>query len=98
MAGDNNNEEHELYDGIDEEGGIVPTALIASFVVVILAGIIFTFPLWGARPAGDPFAPVTNFYNGCDCRPWWDIGYTMIVIYIAAVMGWIIWLIKKGYR
>ncbi len=97
-------EEHELYDGIDEEGNIVPTALIAACLVVIVTGLLFTFPLWGGRAPGSYFyvpgssEGTTVWFGAADVRPWWDIGYTMVLLDILMVAGWFITLIKKGIR
>ncbi len=94
-------EQHELYDGIMEYGNPIPGALIASFVVTIMSGFFFTLPLWGARPSNDPlmmFTPITTFYNFIDARPWWDVGYTLMGVWIAATLSWIAYLIKADIQ
>jgi hypothetical protein len=93
-------QKHETYDGIVEGQALVPGPLINAILFTIATSIILTWPLWGDRdpahlPADRAWIPVHTFLNTSHSRPWWDIGFLLIISWIAFVMLFIVYAIKR---
>ena len=83
----------EDYDGIIEGNGEIPWWLVLIAAVTIFEAFLWTVPFFGQRYD----SVTTTFVSASGKQPWWDWGYSLIMLQIRAVMtgiACIVWIIN----
>jgi hypothetical protein len=89
----------EDYDGIIEGNGKIPWWLVLIVAVTILEAFLWTMPWPGFGQRYDTVT--TTFVSATEAQPYWDWGYYLVMLQIAAVMSGIaciVWIINWKKR